>query len=1362
MRRRYRIAFVLLLPVLLVTVPLTLAQLYLNTVHFQAELQSELARLLPGRVIEFRMLQVHPDLTVVVHDVAIRHPKTQRKLVGARLATGRLVSRPRDLARGRLRLTDLYAADVTCLLEFDEEGNLSLLEALGVAGDDEESESEIAIELSNVRVSRAQFRMEMPGFELEARDIEIPEFALSSAEDLEMRGRVATPGGWLRIDVESDPQQPDGPVEPSPPIHIAWGAAEVEGFDWRGMQFSASRARVSVPGGDGAPAGLIDVSGSLQVAPELAFTVEGLVRGDGQMPVLTQFTDVLRGPVEVRGRLEGPLLEPRGSFRATSERLEVPELVLHDVAALGTLADGTFSLEEVALGVLGGSASVSGDFAPIPQVYDLKLTLDGIDHSRFLKGSPEALAWAGGRLGGTLSLTGSGLTPESVDVDSRFDLTLKRSGGPTPISVPAELTARGRMGYRPGHVAVTRLDVAAGPHRIGLRGHVEPERSRGDLQVNLATGPVAQLLGALLPAHLDLDGRVAFEGRVSGELHDPSVKGAVVCSGVRALGMFAGQEVRAEVSLLDGVAQVRRLAARTRLGSISLDARATVWSGSVDALLADPPIEVTRAEVRGVPLKALLPAGVELDGAAHADVRLWGTLAAPRGEAQAWTDGIDLYGERVQQARASVALLDGAVELTGLDVSLAGGGRVAAQGRLDWDGGLSGHVVAQRFPVQTVQNLTKTGLEPRGLVTLDLAASGTLEAPSIQGLVQIRELALAGRPLGDAHLSVTSRERTVHVRGEKVFGHLGLDAEVPLDGAWPRVAVRFAELPVQDVVPEVAELGVQATVSGGAELVLDANGAPNASLHLDRVTLAYAGIRATNRAPGRPVMPWAATWDGSRVVLERADLVEGTRRITIKGLYDPERGLDLFAVGQVNLGLLTLATDAVARVEGVAGVDLHAGGPLDTPLLTGRVHLPGPARLWLSALPNREIRLASGELHLEDGRAWIPVKAPFRGRLDDGMFTLTGDVTLARFLPTDARMSLRVRQIEWRMQELGLYVLANADLELLAADLDQPNLDLSLGGRVDLIEGEVKTQLNPIDVLAVIDPRVKYEGPALEPGSELARLRFRELDVVGRDSFFVKSRIQQVGLDLEVATRLTVEGSVGNPLLHGHVEALQGSKVGYSRQELDVTRGTVEFDQDGKPVLDLYAETTLTPRMPAITEQDGLESVEEQEREPEHVALTIRGPIDKLEVRFESNTGLSEDEVVVLIGTGMLREDLQAAVAQGATGGGDEYRDQAIEILLMPLLSGIEQALKDRAAVFDILEIAPNLAASGVQIRIGTKTLEGHLSADAKATVGAERSEAEVSAKLKITDQLWLDVKSDTEDTDSPVKGSIRFRVPLK
>ena len=828
-QRRYRWSFALLLPLLLCTASLTLVQLFVNSGRFQEELQAELARLMDGRVIEFRMLEVHPDLTVVVHDVTIRHPKTRRTLIAARLATGRLTSQPRDLARGRVRFSSLYAADASVLIEIGEDGRPSILDALGVSSDPDEPGSGVTVELADVVVVRAQARIERAGVEIEVRDVAVSDFSMSIADEIEMRGRVQTPGGRLRV----------AATEGHPLVEIDWGDTEIEGFRWRGMSFSVTRACVGLPGGSPGTPALVDVAGSLQIEPELVFTVEGSVRGDGRMPALAQFTEALQGQLEVRGRFEGPMFEPRGSFRATAAGVEVPGVPLHDLAAIGTLVDGTFSFEDLALRLLDGSARVSGDFAPLRAEYDLKAAVEGLDVAGPFRRWPEAVAWAGGRVSGSVALKGRGFPPE-VNAEAELDLRLRRAGGRTPIAVPPEIAARGRIGLQPSRVSVRRLAVTAGPHRASAHGHVDPPTSRLDLELDVRTGPLASVLGPLIPASLALDGSLAFSGRVSGASSNPTVSGSVSGTGVRALGLFSGEEVRAELHLADGMARLAGLQARTRLGSLSLDAQARLWTGDVGRPLSDPPFEVTRAEVRDVPLRALLPDGVELEGRGHADLRLWGTVRAPRGEARAWTDGIDLYGERVQQASADVALLDGAVELTGLEVSLAGGGGVKAQGRLDWNGAVSGHVVARSFPLSSVNNLARSGLSPAGLVTLDLAASGSLGDPGVQGLVQVRGLELAGRPLGDAHLIVTSRERTVHVRGERVLGPFSLDATVPLFDGSPSARVAFSDVKLEELVPEVAALGLKATVSGGGEASLA--GSPSAS----------TGSRCPTRGSTRP------------------------------------------------------------------------------------------------------------------------------------------------------------------------------------------------------------------------------------------------------------------------------------------------------------------------------------------------------------------------------------------------------------------------------------------------------------------------------------------------------------------------------
>jgi len=1345
-RRRYRLAFFGLLPLLALSVCATLAHVYVNSSLFQERLERELRTLFDGDVFSFRLLEVRPDLSVQLHDVSLRHPRTRRTLIHTRLVTARLTGGARDLARRHLALTDVYVSDPWVLLEFDEEGNLSLLDALGVTDEDEdEAPSDVRFDLSDVRVARGQLRIARPGFDLSVHHIDVDGFSLGVADDVTMQAQqVRVGGGGLRVE----------PAPGEPPVVVDWGAFVVDGFSWQKMAFSVAQVTGTVPGGR------VSVKGSLQVEPELAFRVSGHVSGRGDMPVLRQFTgELLEGPMEVRGDFEGPLFEPRGSFRASSERLAVPDLVLTDVQALGRLEDGTFSFEEVVVKALGGTIRLSGSLSPLAETYDVKVTLEGVDDASLLAAAPEALPWAEGRVSGTAALRGEGFDPERLRVRADLDLGLTRRRSDTPVAVPKDVTVRGRVSLRNDRVTLRRVQVQAGPHRVALHGSVAPAAESMELEVDLETGLLAPVLGGLLPPRLGLDGRVAFTGKVSGSFTDPGLAGDLELSGVRALGRFAGERVTTRVRLARGVVSLDGLEARTRLGSVSLDARATLWSGGVDRLLPDPPVEVSRAEVKGVPLAALAPPGLGLEGTVDGEARLWGTVSAPRGEVRLVSGGLDLVGERIERVAVDAELLDRAVELGRLEVVLGGGGRVEAAGRVDWSGELTGQVTADRLPLESLQSLAATELKPRGVLKLSVAASGTLQDPRLQGWVGVRGLSLAGRKLGDAHLALTSRDGELSVRGRKVFDHLEVSARMPLASPRPSVEVRFVDLPVRRFVPELEEAGATAVVTGGARLDLSEDGRPTGELRLDRVALSYAGIRATNRAPGRPVVPWSVRFDGERVVLDRADLVEGTRRVTLRGLFDPEKGLDVAALGEVNLGLLKLAGDALARAEGVGGLDLRVTGPLEAPEVRGRVYLPGPARLALRALPGRELKLASGEVRLEPGRAVIPEEAPFKGRLDDGLFTLTGEAELDRFVPTSARVAVRARQIDWQDVDLGLSVLANADLVLTAGDLHRTEPTLSLGGRVDVMEGEVRTQVSPLDVRQLIDPRVEYQGTGLDPGSPLARLAFTELAVVARDSFWVKSQVQQVGLDLEVSAQLELSGTAGNPVIHGVVEALGGSTVEYSRHELEVVRGVVEFDQDGRPVVDLRAEGDIEPRRPEEVEDDTVDREGAEEDREIRVALVIKGPIDKLEVHFESDAGLSEGDVVVLMGTGMLPEDLFKRLEGGTDG--------ALELVLGPLMSGIERTLKEKVAVLDKLELAPNLADAGVQVRVGAKALEGHLIAEAEATVGSS-STAEVTAKLKVTDQIWVDLKSDTgkaasgEDTPTGSgSGAVRFRVPL-
>ena len=429
-------------------------------------------------------------------------------------------------------------------------------------------------------------------------------------------------------------------------------------------------------------------------------------------------------------------------------------------------------------------------------------------------------------------------------------------------------------------------------------------------------------------------------------------------------------------------------------------------------------------------------------------------------------------------------------------------------------------------------------------------------------------------------------------------------------------------------------------------------------------------------------------------------------------------------------------------------MDLSVTGDPRLPTVTGFVRIPEPARLSVRALPGREVLLTAGTVELKGDRIVIAEKTALRAQFDDGFLALAGEVVLDGFVPTDAKARVRARRIEWREPKFGVRVVADGDLVFEGHALQHRHRELVLGGRVDLREGEVRMRKSLLDVRGVFDPRVEVQGTGLDPSSPLAALKFRDLAIVGRDSLDVKTRVQQVRVHVEVAPQLTLEGTPLAPVLHGAIQTLPGGRVRYSQQQFEVTRGVVEFDEAGKPVFDLEAEAEIQRRLPPV---EGTTLDEQEQPDPEFVTLILKGTLDDLDVRLESRSGLDPADVVTLVATGMLRSDLQNAAA----GGGGE---QAFDWALAPLFADIERVLQEGSGV-DILELAPNLQAKGVQIRVGTKALEGHLSADVTSTVG-ETQGTKVKATLKLTDHLWLDVESDIGDSDdaSQGRGKLRYR----
>jgi hypothetical protein len=348
---------------------------------------------------------------------------------------------------------------------------------------------------------------------------------------------------------------------------------------------------------------------------------------------------------------------------------------------------------------------------------------------------------------------------------------------------------------------------------------------------------------------------------------------------------------------------------------------------------------------------------------------------------------------------------------------------------------------------------------------------------------------------------------------------------------------------------------------------------------------------------------------------------------------------------------------------------------------------------------------------------------------------------------------------------MGLQLIANADLQFEGHKLSERGRQMVLSGLVDLVEGELRTRDDQLDVRTWVDARQEVKGTALDANSALASLQFREFKIVGRDSFKVDAKVNSLGFELSVQPQLNLEGTILKPLLQGVVQADESASViKYSGHEFEVVRGTVEFDQNGNPVLDIRAEAEIEPKV-LQREDAGGGLVVEDEKPIQHVAIIVKGLIDltsrknrfdDLVVQFESDEGLTEFETVMLIATRYLPEDLREVSGAGGA--------SAADIVLAPVLSAFEDIAKAQTGnIFKKLEFAPQLQTGGFKFKVEAEGLEGHvkLVAEANANVGDEESDGFLRARVKVTDGFWFDVRTETRTGaagGSETQGEVRYR----
>ena len=959
---------------------------------------------------------------------------------------------------------------------------------------------------------------------------------------------------------------------------------------------------------------------------ELGIEAEGAARLANRLGYLK---DPIEGPARVTARVRWTKADWSYGGRATSPRLAVLDRVFEDIEASFNgrkeALDVNVEHAHYAEGTLEGLITVDTeeDVPGTPIALDLDfadLSLQKVLRDQFPGEELPIVSGLSGRARGTLEYRFN--TEAAIAGSGRADVQVRAtSEGGLPIAGTLPILLNN------GVISSRDLRLTAPGQVVTSNGFTyDLQRGAGSLDFQLVSqdvGPLHPLLagrqapGEEPPFWLPTRGRGVAEGTATFARRDLSLRIALdlqdvvapVTTADRVNGSFvftprAVDELRLEMVRGGGALRVAgriplpEEGRETASQPMTLAVDASRWPASGLAYFLGP--ELTR-QVQG-----------ELTGR----VDLSGTANSLSGRIDAQARDLVVAGAALGRAEARASFDRGRITVE--------------EGRLDLP---AGTVYAQGSYDQNTEAMSFTLLGPSlsldaepfrrylngqltGRMSIEAAASGTLDQPQATVSVSGRNLVLRGRPVGadreTSAVAVWDGQR-VDVRGSLLglasfqgggrLDRQGTDLSLELrTDQLGTLAGVFAPRPLPNFTGSL--LG---TLTAEADFQTEDY---RAALWLSDLRLRYQERTIANREP---------------VVMALTP-----ERVTIESFYlgEPDTENELILSGSVSLAenvpldLRFQSTIAASwaeiflpreyRIEGALDMLGSVRGTLEAPSLLGQ----GEIRDASAIVPNlaQEIEDVSGFLSFNRDRITVE---EMRARFGNGTVQVANGVLV---LPGPGRelsyrLDLKAEKISLRFPEF----LLNRGNALITVASTEGGRRIS--GNVDL-ERSLYVEDVPIDLLAVIRNLFERQRQELVETDDFQATTELALDIRGPDALRVRNNVANLEGDIQ----LRVDGTVAQPVLFGEVEVNEGGTLVFSDNEYEVQRGLLTFGSTSRidPVIDLVATTEI---------------------QQFNITLNIGGTLNQPDINFSSDSNLADLEILGLIATGA-RPDLDTVPAR--------------------------------------------------------------------------------------------------------------------
>ncbi|MBN2339850.1 MAG: translocation/assembly module TamB domain-containing protein [Deltaproteobacteria bacterium] len=1046
---------------------------------------------------------------------------------------------------------------------------------------------------------------------------------------------------------------------------------------------------------------------------------------DVPLPMLARFPldmPVMKGHAGFSGQVsalfatpeEAPSIVARGNV--TLREVSVDDFVIGDLDGTVSYSDRGVAYSDVELRTAGGALKLSGGIEFDEDLsIESEVDLENIELAKLLENLTMDNSFVMQQMSGHVSVKGklNGLLLRgTTDLDVRrhrvFDDGFRKAHKETLISIP-EVSVRGPFTITEKAFAGNGFVV----QRNNSLVNVDMEFFFGDRGWNLHAwssrmdlGDVATITGFSVDGNGSLDCKINAPGWGT-----PYIDGSAAFKRMRFAG-YDYSEVSTGVRFDGRYLLFENLDIRSRKSHYSTDVLSLDFE-SPKGLGVGANFNVERAELD------------DLARSYHLDTSQWGS---PKGyfsglldiqyqtkpeklfvKTEVTHEGLTLFNEVFGGGGIDATYDDGTLQLTRLDMT-KGQGTVAITGSLKDLSELNFMGVVTDVRVEDIVYPLVSDLEIEGVGQVFAVLEGTVAHPQGRATVRLSDTTRHEMKFGASDLEVSLDGKVVQVQGT-LADRMAVVEHSVFDFATDDFVVEafVRDLNLAEIMdlnksgsPVTLKLTGETVLSGRMEGPVQLNG----MARIFDFQAAYEQFRFKNKAT------ISITVANDRFTLKDARFL-GDHVVFDIGGYADDRRFKLSAKGLANLQLVSRLTDTVSDSEGKLSFNVLISGPWDDPKFRGEAEVVD-GNFEVAGFPNR-IEDVSGKVVLGSN---IIRLAEFTGKSAGGTLDMGGWISFDGLAVDDYRFNLALANLELQLMD---------ELTLRASTLKN-GLIMSPGKTRDIpfISGDVEIsnfkytepvhiiEVSDLDVTGIGGKRKRTTRPKLFDKSK--DVFEYDIRLHGDRNLMILNNLLDAQLkidDQEEPLRL-----VGTNQAYGFLGRVLGvgGEVRFAGKTFEIQNAFVSFKDPTRP------------------ENPNFRVTADVDIRDWKVTITAEGTVEEYEVHLSSQPYLPQEDIVMLLLTGMTKQEHNALDSQG------------LAMSLAPILENVSSgAIPVEVNVYS--EYSEKAGTETTRVALG-KRITRDIWVQVSSSVGEEQ-DVEGTLSYKINDNVSVSASYDNKNETS-------------